>query len=102
MGLIVVSAIAQHLDNGMRLHASCRCGRAEWLDLSRLLELGNGDMPAAQLGERLCCRRCGRKGLDVQRSGPAFPSERAQERDRIEAEKREKARPLVRRRSPHK
>src|SRR6185437_8680955 len=90
--LIVIDTVRQHLENGFRVHASCRCGREDWLDLARLVELGYGDVRAAQLGKGLGCRACGKKGLALQCHGPAFPSERAKELERNEAERREKLR----------
>jgi hypothetical protein len=62
--------------------------------LRHLVELGYGDVRAAQLGERLRCRTCGRKGLALQCHGPSTSSERARELERLEAERREKVRPL--------
>lgn len=91
---IVVDTIRQHLESDHRLYASCRCGRSDWLDLARLVELGHGDVPARQIGKRLRCRGCGRKGVKLLRHGPPFPSERERELERLTAERREKVRPL--------
>lgn len=99
--LIVIDTVRQHLENRFRLYASCPCGRSDWLDLDRLVELGYGDVRAAQLGKRLRCRACGHKGLELQCHGPQFPSERARELERLEAERREKVRPLRRRGPKH-
>ena len=99
--LIVIDTVAQHLENRFRLHASCPCGRGDWLDLAHLVELGYGDVPAAQLGKRLRCRACGKKGLALQCHGPWSESERARELERLEAERREKVRPF-RQRKPRR
>ncbi|MGH8219970.1 MAG: hypothetical protein ACREUT_15615 [Steroidobacteraceae bacterium] len=68
--------------------------------MARLIELGHGEVWAAEPGERLRCRVCGRKGVDVQRHGPPFPSERARELERRDAELREKVRPFKPRNPP--
>lgn len=94
MKMIVVDTVRQHLENGLRLHARCVCGRADWLDLQRLVELGHGELHASQIGGRLRCRACGRKSLEVQRHGPPLPSEELRERERIAAERREKVTPF--------
>jgi hypothetical protein len=94
MKMIVVDTVRQHLETGLRLHARCTCGRADWLDLQRLVELGYGDVHGAHIGRRLRCRACGKKGLEVQRHGPALPSERSRELERLAAERREKVTPF--------
>lgn len=96
MKMIIVETVRQHLENGLRLHARCDCGRADWLDLQRLVELGHGEVPAAQIGRRLRCRACGKKNLEVQRHGPPLPCERSREVERIAAERREKVTPFRR------
>jgi len=100
MKMIVVDTVGQHFENGLRLHARCACGRADWLDLQRLVELGHGDVSAKQIGRRLRCRACGKRNLEVQRHGPPLPSEQLRERERIAAERREKVTPF--RRSPRR
>ena len=94
MRMIVVDTVRQHLESGLRLHARCKCGRADWLDLQRLVELGYGEVSAAQIGPRLRCRACGRKNLEVQRHGPPLPLERSRELERLAAERREKVTPF--------
>ncbi len=94
MKLIVVDTVRQHLETGLRLHARCACGRADWLDLQHLVELGYGEVPAAQIGRRLRCRACGKRNLDVQRHGPPLPAERSRDLERIAAERREKVTPF--------
>ena len=94
MKMIVVDTVRQHLDNGLRLHVRCHCGRADWLDLHRLVELGYGEVSATQIGRRLRCRACGKKNLEVQRHGPPLPCERSRDLERIAAERREKLTPF--------
>lgn len=102
MRLIAVDTVLQHLETGARLHASCRCGRADWLDLAGLVEFGFGEVRTADLGKRLRCRVCGSNAIEVQRHGPPLPSERACELERLAAERSEKVRPFRRREPPRR